>query len=107
MQDIKAKRAELEGKFLADQASIEQQAMDLSKKDPNAARKFLNDYSNKVAQLTVDEWWKLADFLIVKYNDNGVNVRGGQNPPPVSKEWLDSIGYGTKKIPTKPTGPVQ
>ena len=29
IQDIKAKRAELEGKFLADQASIEQQAMDL------------------------------------------------------------------------------
>jgi hypothetical protein len=105
IQDIKAKRAELEGKFLADQASIEQQALDLYKKDPNAARKFVNDYSNKVAQKTIDEWWKLADFLIVKYNDNGVNVRGGQNPPPPAKEWLDSIGYGTKKIPTKPTGP--
>ncbi|MGE5359562.1 MAG: dipeptidase [Bacteroidales bacterium] len=107
IQDIKAKRAELEGKFLADQASVEQQALDLYKKDPAAARKFINDYSNKAAQKTIDEWWKLADFLIVKYNDNGVNVRGGQNPPPPSKEWLDSIGFGTRKIPTKPTGAVQ
>jgi dipeptidase len=106
IEDIKAKRAELEGKFLADQAEIEKQAVDLYKKDPAGARKFINDYSNKVAQQTVDEWWKLSDLLIVKYNDNSVNVPGGQRPPGASKEWLDSIGFGTKKIPTKPTGPT-
>jgi dipeptidase len=96
IQDIKAKRATLEGKFLADQAEIEKQAVELYKKDPAAARKFINDYSNQVAQKAVDEWWKLADFLIVKYNDNG-----GQGAPGYPKEWLDSVGYGTKKIVVK------
>ena len=104
LEDIKAKRAELEGKFLADQATIEQQAMDLYKKDPNAARVFVTDYTNKVAQQTYDEWWKLADTFIVKYNDNGVaGGRGATRPPGPSKEWLDSLTW--KKIPTKPTTP--
>jgi dipeptidase len=94
IQDIKAKRATLEGKFLADQAEIEKQALELYKKDPNAARTFINDYSNQAAQKTYEEWWKLADTLIVKYNDNG----GGQGAPGYPKEWLDSVGYGTKKI---------
>jgi len=104
LDDIKAKRAELEGKFLADQAEIEKQALDLYKKDPNAARAFVNDYTNKVAQKTYEEWWKLADALIVKYNDNGVIMEpGGKRPPGPSKEWLDSIGFGTKKIVAKGT----
>jgi len=105
LDDIKAKRAELEGKFLAEQAAVEQQAMDLYKKDPNAARAFVNDYTNKVAQQTYEEWWKLADALIVKYNDNGVIVpSGGKRPPGPSKEWLDSLTW-KNKIPTKPTTP--
>jgi dipeptidase len=100
LEDIKAKRAQLEGKFLADQASIEQQALDLYKKDPNAARQFVTDYTNKVAQQTYEEWWKLADSLIVKYQDGG----GGQRGVQPSKEWLDSLTW--KKIPTKaPTAP--
>jgi dipeptidase len=104
LEDIKAKRAELEGKFLADQPSIEQQALDLYKNDPGAARAFLTDYTNKVAQLTYEEWWKLADALIVKYNDNGVGGgRGATRPAGPSKEWLDSLTW--KKIPTKPTTP--
>ncbi len=106
IEDIKAKRAELEGKFLADQASIDQQALDLYKKDPNQARAFVTDYTNKAAQQTYEEWWKLADSLIVKYQDNGVNVQGGTRPPGPSKEWLDSVGFGTKKIPTRPTTPT-
>jgi dipeptidase len=99
LEDIKAKRAELEGKFLADQADIEKQALEIYKKDPTAARAFVTDYTNKVAQKTYEEWWKLADALIVKYNDNA----GPRNATP-SKEWLDSLTW--KKIPTKPTSPT-
>jgi dipeptidase len=103
IQDIKAKRAELEGKFLADQAEVEKQALDLYKKDPDAARRFISDYSNRVAQQTFDEWWKLADALIVKYNDNSVNAPG-MRAPGYPKEWLDATGYGTKKILNRPSG---
>jgi len=33
----------------------------------------------------------------VKYQDNG----GGRGAPGYPKEWLDSVGYGTKKIVVK------
>ncbi len=52
----------------AGRRSIDAFALDLYKKDPADARKFLTDYCLGNAQRVIDAWWKLGDDLLVKYN---------------------------------------
>ena len=40
------------------------------------ARAYISDYSNRSAQDVVDAWWKLADTLVVRYQDLGQNLPG-------------------------------
>ena len=55
----------------------------------------------ETAQRVFDDWWGLADYLIVKYNDGYVNVPEGRSAPGYTKEWLDAVGYGKTKIKNK------
>ena len=51
------------------------------------------------AQDTVDAWWRLADGLIVKYQDSGQNVPPAERPMiTYPKDWLEANGYGKTKI---------
>ena len=43
--------------------------MALLKADRGAALKFLNNYSNEVAEQMLARWKELATYLIVKFND--------------------------------------
>jgi dipeptidase len=47
---------------------IDQNALDLYKKDPAAAKAFLTDYCLTNANAVVDRWWKLGDELLVMVN---------------------------------------
>jgi len=49
------------------QAETEKKALELYKKSPRKARKFLTDYSNKWMNKLVDAYWKLGDDLWSKY----------------------------------------
>ena len=82
IEDIKAVQSKLEGDFFAMQPAIEMAALELYKKDPALAVKYLTNYSNDAANRVVDRWWKLADELVAKYDDGYVNA-------------LDSVGYPT------------
>ena len=57
----------LEDQAFANQQKAEQEAARLYRQDPAAARKFLTDYSHRLANEAVDAYWKLGDSLWVKY----------------------------------------
>lgn len=54
-----------------------------------------------MAQKVVDDWWKLADYLIVKYNDGYINTPKGRKAVGYPEWWLDEVGYGETKIKNK------
>lgn len=83
IQDIQVVQKELEGKFLAEQDKIEQQALELYKKSPKKAVEFLTNYSVSQGELVFKRWQELWKYLVVKYNDgyiNDVNVNNGRSP---------------------------
>lgn len=65
-------RDELEATYLRNQPEVEKRAMELYKKNPADAVKYLNDYGIEMAQNMLDRWNELAKYLIVKYNDMSV-----------------------------------
>ncbi|HRP03023.1 MAG TPA: C69 family dipeptidase [Candidatus Kapabacteria bacterium] len=82
-QDIKPIQEKLEKKFHNSQASIEKAALDLYKSNKDLAISYLTDYSVSQFEATVNEWRKLWEHLVVKYNDgyiNDVNKDHGRSP---------------------------
>ncbi len=69
INDVKIYQNKLEGQFLNDQQEVEKHALELFKVSKLSAVEYLTNYSNSLAQYTVDEWKKLFEFLLVKYMD--------------------------------------
>jgi dipeptidase len=69
VKDIEKVWKPIEEKAFADQAKIEEQALQLYKQDPAKAREFLTKYSHEVGSGAVDAYWKLADDLWSKYTN--------------------------------------
>ena len=91
IEDIKAVQQELEGDFFAMQPAVEMAALELYKKDPNLAVKYLTNYSNDCANRAVERWWKLAEELVAKYDDGYVNALDAVGYP---TWWLEEVGFG-------------
>jgi len=104
IQDIRAKQAEVEGKLFADQPVIENVALELSKTDPDRARTFISDYSNRVAQENFTTWWALADKLVTDYQDGGSRTTPDKRAIPT--EWLQQQGPFGTKVPPAPEPPA-
>jgi dipeptidase len=68
-KDIETVWRPLEEKAFADQKDIESRAVDLHKKDPAKARRFLTDYGVRIAEQAVAEYRKLERDLWAKYNN--------------------------------------
>ena len=66
---LKAVRDSLESSYFANQPAVENHALALLKNDRAMAVRFLNDYSNGVAEQMLVRWKELATYLIVKFND--------------------------------------
>lgn len=58
---------EFEAKVLNNQAKVEAEALALYKKNPEKARQFLTDYSNKWMNKLVKAYWQLGNDLWSKY----------------------------------------
>jgi len=58
----------IEDKAFADQQKIEEEALSLFKKDPAEAKKFLTDYSLKLAEGAVEAYWQLQKDLWTRFN---------------------------------------
>jgi len=91
--DIQKVQKEIEDLEFGLQASIEQSALSLRSSNPQMIPAFLTRYCVSTAQANLDRWWKLADFLITKYNDGYVQDEKGDSrevgyPAPWLKEEL-------------------
>ena len=69
IDDMRAVQNELEDTFESAQSGIESAALKLYQEDPAKAKDFLTNYTDMTARTTIDRWKKLAEFLIVRYND--------------------------------------
>ena len=89
--ELKEVRDKLETSFTQLQPSIEKLALS---KNEEEARQFLSNYSYLQSKIMMDEWMKLAQLIVVKYNDmamkktdeqgNYLKTPGG-NQVPVSR----------------------
>lgn len=73
IEDIKKVQSELETQMKAYVAGVDAAALAMYDKDPQAARKFLTDFSVNQAQNVVTRWKKLGEFLTVKYLDGNLH----------------------------------
>jgi len=77
-EDIQSVQTGCEGALLAMQPTIEQTALAMAKADPQLMTQYLTDYSVSHAEDVVDQWRKLGEFLICKYNDGYVKDENGR-----------------------------
>ncbi|MDR0996029.1 MAG: C69 family dipeptidase [Tannerella sp.] len=96
IKDIRKVQDELESNYAAVIPAIDQVALQLLKKDPMEARKFLTWFSTTVADQGTARWKKLGEYLLVKYMDGNVkkeeNGQFKRNPygRPASPDF---VGY--------------
>lgn len=68
IQDVRKAQEKWEKSVVDMTPFIDQHALELYKKDPAQAGQFLTDYCHRNANTVINEWWKLGDELLVKYN---------------------------------------
>ena len=91
-EDIQAVQKELEGTFVAMQPIVEKTALELAKKNPDLLIRYLTDYSVSHAELAVDRWRELGEFLLTKYNDGYVkNEKGRPEEHGYPEAWLRDV----------------
>ena len=98
IEDIQKTAAAFEDGFFNLQPIIEKRAVELFKEKPELAQQYFTDYSCTMAQRTVDEWWKLGEYLITKYSDGYVNLPQTGKRVGYPAEWLDAVGYGKQNL---------
>ncbi|MGM9804269.1 MAG: dipeptidase [Muribaculaceae bacterium] len=72
INDIRKVQNQIEDGFVARQAAIEQEALQLYKQQPEHAIDLLNEYSNNAAQDATARYLELAQYLMVKYLDGNI-----------------------------------
>ncbi len=108
--DIRAKQAELEGKYIAQTAAIDRAALELSKQNRDEAIRFLTEYSVSQGQSTFREWKQLYRHLFVTYMDGNIKSRipGEMNPrvkqPGYSTDWYRRVATSTGEKLKVPRG---
>ena len=92
IKDVQKVQRELEGKFTADVAGIDAAALKLYKESPKLATDYLTKYSDASANLTINRWKKLGEFLMYKYLDGNVKDElGNVTHPGYPKNWYRNI----------------
>ena len=109
IDDMRAVQNELEDTFESAQSGIESSALKLYQESPEKAKDFLTNYTDMTARTTIDRWKKLAEFLIVRYNDGArKKVKNGKMVAPETGNVapLERPGYpeGFLKELVKATG---
>ncbi len=94
IKDIRPVQKQLEDRFDAQQAMIDQEALKLYKKDPKQAIAFLTDYSINEAENATARWKRLGEYLLVKYMDG--NEKKEENGA------FKTNGYGLSEMPNFP-----
>ena len=77
IHDIQVVQRELEGEFHARQPEIEQNALEMYKESPEAARNYLTEYSVAQGDMVHKRWKTLGESLLCKYIDGNVKDEKG------------------------------
>jgi dipeptidase len=89
IKDIQKVQKEIEDVLFGLQPAVETAAMALLKKNPELIEKYLTNYCVSSAEINIDKWWRLADFLVTKYNDGYIqNEKGRPQEIGYPAEWL-------------------
>ena len=67
--DIQKKQREIEDAFMARQPEFEKEAAALHAQDPAACKRLLTEYTVNSGEQLIKDWRKLAESLMVRYND--------------------------------------
>jgi len=87
--DIQKVQKEIEDLEFNLQSVIEQTALNLPSSHRQIIPVFLTRYCVSNARMNLDRWWKLADFLITKYNDGYVqDEKGDPREVGYPEKWL-------------------
>ena len=95
---LKEVRDSLDNSYFAAQAGVEKKAQELYAQNPQAAVKYLNDYSVEKAQQMLARWNQLFEFMVVKYNDMIIK-------PTDKNGTFEKTQYGLGARPVRPGYP--
>lgn len=95
---LKEVRDSLDSSYFAAQAGVEKKAQELYAQNPQAAVKYLNDYSVEKAQQMLARWNQLFEFMVVKYNDMIIK-------PTDKNGTFEKTQYGLGVRPVRPGYP--
>jgi len=70
IKDLREVCDPLQAEFFAMQPAIEAAALELYKRDPELAKKFLTNYTRSCMERAEKAYWELNDYLISKYTNN-------------------------------------
>lgn len=95
IKDIHAIQDRFERASFSKQNELEERALVLwNKGDRHASRRMLTNYSDKNASAVLASWWKLSEFLYVKYNDGYINTNKEIAQPVFYPSWwLKEVGF--------------
>ena len=95
---LKEVRDSLDNSYFAAQAGVEKKAQELYAQNPQAAVKYLNNYSVEKAQQMLGRWNQLFEFMVVKYNDMIIK-------PTDKNGTFKKTPYGLGATPVRPGYP--
>ena len=95
---LKEVRDSLDNSYIAAQSGVEKKAQELYAQNPQAAVKYLNDYSVEKAQQMLARWNQLFEFMVVKYNDMIIK-------PTDKNGTFEKTQYGLGARPVRPGYP--
>ena len=95
---LKEVRDSLDNSYFAAQAGVEKKAQELYAQNPQAAVKYLHDYSVEKAQQMLARWNQLFEFMVVKYNDMIIK-------PTDKNGTFKKTPYGLGATPVRPGYP--
>ena len=95
---LKEVRDSLDNSYFAAQTGVEKKAQELYAQNPQAAVKYLNDYSVEKAQQMLARWNQLFEFMVVKYNDMIIK-------PTDKNDTFKKTPYGLGATPVRPGYP--
>ena len=95
---LKEVRDSLDNSYFSAQAGVEKMAQELYAQNPQAAVKYLNDYSVEKAQQMLARWNQLFEFMVVKYNDMIIK-------PTDKNGTFEKTQYGLGARPVRPGYP--
>ena len=78
IEDIREVQKEIEDLAFQLQPAIEAAALELLKKNPRLVETYLTNYCVVNAEASIKKWWRLADFLVTRYNDGYIQDEKGR-----------------------------